>query len=149
MLTRAPPVDVHILARLELVAGIVVPDFVSDREESKDAGPLCAGALALSLLAIAGSFMVSHGSAKAEAYGVPAPGGVLRRASRASLLAGGTPFVPIAKVIARPFSAPARCVPGGADGTERERPLGLPEEVGGAVRRLPQTRSGRRASARR
>jgi CDP-diacylglycerol--glycerol-3-phosphate 3-phosphatidyltransferase len=66
-----------------------------------------AGALALVLLAIAGSFMVSYGSAKAEAHGVPVPGGVLRRASRASLLAGGTAFVPIAKAIARPLSAPA------------------------------------------
>ena len=66
-----------------------------------------AGALALGLLAIAGSFMVSYGSAKAEAHGVPVPGGVLRRASRASLLAGGTTFVPIAAAIARPLSAPA------------------------------------------
>jgi CDP-diacylglycerol---glycerol-3-phosphate 3-phosphatidyltransferase len=66
-----------------------------------------AGALALGLLAIAGSFMVSYGSAKAEAHGVPVPGGLLRRASRASLLAGGTTFVPIAKAIARPLSAPA------------------------------------------
>jgi CDP-diacylglycerol--glycerol-3-phosphate 3-phosphatidyltransferase len=66
-----------------------------------------AGALALGLLAIAGSFMVSYGSAKAEAHGVPVPGGVLRRASRALLLAGGNTFVPIAKAIARPLSAPA------------------------------------------
>jgi CDP-diacylglycerol--glycerol-3-phosphate 3-phosphatidyltransferase len=66
-----------------------------------------AGALALGLLAIAGSFMVSYGSAKAEAHGVAVPGGVLRRASRASLLAVGTTFVPIAAVIARPLSAPA------------------------------------------
>jgi len=66
-----------------------------------------AGALALGLLAIAGSFMVSYGSAKAEAHGVPVPGGVLRRASRASLLAGGATFVPIATAIARSLSAPA------------------------------------------
>jgi CDP-diacylglycerol--glycerol-3-phosphate 3-phosphatidyltransferase len=66
-----------------------------------------AGALVLGLLAIAGSFMVSYGSAKAEAHGVPVPGGVLRRASRALLLAGGTTFVPIATAIARPLSAPA------------------------------------------
>jgi CDP-diacylglycerol---glycerol-3-phosphate 3-phosphatidyltransferase len=65
------------------------------------------GALALGLLAIAGSFMVSYGSAKAEAHGVRVPGGVLRRASRASLLAGGTTFVPIATAIARTLSAPA------------------------------------------
>ena len=66
-----------------------------------------AGALALGLLAIAGSFMVSYGSAKAEAHGVPVPGGVLRRASRASLLAGGVTLVPIAAAIVRPLSAPA------------------------------------------
>jgi CDP-diacylglycerol--glycerol-3-phosphate 3-phosphatidyltransferase len=65
------------------------------------------GALALGLLAIAGSFMVSYGSAKAEAYGVRVPGGVLRRASRAALLAGATTFVPIVAAIARSFSAPA------------------------------------------
>jgi CDP-diacylglycerol--glycerol-3-phosphate 3-phosphatidyltransferase len=65
------------------------------------------GALALGLFAIAGSFMVSYGSAKAEAHGVPVPGGFLRRASRASLLAGGTTFVPIAAAIAQPLSAPA------------------------------------------
>jgi CDP-diacylglycerol--glycerol-3-phosphate 3-phosphatidyltransferase len=64
------------------------------------------GALALGLFAIAGSFMVSYGSAKAEAYGVRVPGGILRRASRAALLAGGTTFVPIAAVIARWLSAP-------------------------------------------
>jgi hypothetical protein len=51
--------------------------------------------------------MVSYGSAKAEAHGVRVPGGVLRRASRAALLAGGTTFVPIAAVIARSLSAPA------------------------------------------
>jgi CDP-diacylglycerol--glycerol-3-phosphate 3-phosphatidyltransferase len=65
------------------------------------------GVLALGLFAIAGSFMVSYGSAKAEAYGVRVPGGVLRRASRAALLAGATTFVPIAAVIARSLSAPA------------------------------------------
>jgi CDP-diacylglycerol--glycerol-3-phosphate 3-phosphatidyltransferase len=64
-------------------------------------------ALALALLSIAGSFMVSYGSAKAEAHGVPVPGGVLRRASRASLVAGGTTFVPMVAAIARPLSAPA------------------------------------------
>jgi CDP-diacylglycerol--glycerol-3-phosphate 3-phosphatidyltransferase len=69
-----------------------------------------AGALALGLLAIAGSFMVSYGSAKAEAHGVPVPGGVLRRASRALLLAGGNTFVPIATAIARPASPPAWAV---------------------------------------
>lgn len=51
--------------------------------------------------------MVSYGSAKAEAHGFAVPGGVLRRASRASLLALGATFVPIAAAIVRSLSAPA------------------------------------------
>jgi CDP-diacylglycerol--glycerol-3-phosphate 3-phosphatidyltransferase len=43
-------------------------------------------ALVLALLAIAGSFMVSYGSAKAEALNVPVPAGVMRRAERAACL---------------------------------------------------------------
>ena len=45
--------------------------------------------LSLSLAAIAGSFMVSYGSAKAEAIGVPVPPGVMRRAERAVCLCTG------------------------------------------------------------
>lgn len=45
--------------------------------------------LALTLAAIAGSFMVSYGSAKAEAIGVPVPPGVMRRAERAACLCAG------------------------------------------------------------
>ncbi|HEX8796936.1 MAG TPA: CDP-alcohol phosphatidyltransferase family protein [Polyangiaceae bacterium] len=45
--------------------------------------------LALTLAAIAGSFMVSYGSAKAEAIGVPVPPGVMRRAERAACLCTG------------------------------------------------------------
>jgi CDP-diacylglycerol---glycerol-3-phosphate 3-phosphatidyltransferase len=47
------------------------------------------GVLTLTLAAIAGSFMVSYGSAKAEAIGVPVPPGVMRRAERAACLCAG------------------------------------------------------------
>jgi CDP-diacylglycerol--glycerol-3-phosphate 3-phosphatidyltransferase len=43
-------------------------------------------ALIATLLALVGSFMVSYGSAKAEAFGVPVPAGVMRRAERAVCL---------------------------------------------------------------
>jgi CDP-diacylglycerol--glycerol-3-phosphate 3-phosphatidyltransferase len=43
-------------------------------------------ALVMTLLALAGSFMVSYSSAKAEALGVPVPPGVMRRAERAVCL---------------------------------------------------------------
>lgn len=46
-------------------------------------------ALALTLAAIAGSFMVSYGSAKAEALRVTVPPGVMRRADRAICLCAG------------------------------------------------------------
>lgn len=45
--------------------------------------------LSLTLAAIAGSFMVSYGSAKAEAIGVPVPPGAMRRAERAVCLCAG------------------------------------------------------------
>ena len=44
------------------------------------------GALVATLLALAGAFMVSYGSAKAEAFGVPVPPGIMRRAERAVCL---------------------------------------------------------------
>lgn len=43
----------------------------------------CTFGLIATLLALAGSFMVSYSSAKAEALGVPAPPGVMRRPERA------------------------------------------------------------------
>jgi CDP-diacylglycerol--glycerol-3-phosphate 3-phosphatidyltransferase len=46
-------------------------------------------ALVLTLGALAGSFMVSYGSAKAEALAVPVPPGVMRRAERAVCLCAG------------------------------------------------------------
>lgn len=45
--------------------------------------------LTLTLAAIAASFMVSYGSAKAEAIGVPVPPGVMRRPQRAACLCAG------------------------------------------------------------
>jgi CDP-diacylglycerol--glycerol-3-phosphate 3-phosphatidyltransferase len=46
-------------------------------------------ALAVILAALVGSFMVSYGSAKAEAFGVPVPPGAMRRAERAVCLCAG------------------------------------------------------------
>ena len=48
-----------------------------------------AGALCLALAAIAGSFMVSYGSAKAEAMSAAVPPGVMRRTERAICLCLG------------------------------------------------------------
>lgn len=53
-------------------------------------------ALALALAALAGSFMVSYGSAKAEAAGVPVPPGVMRRPERAICLCLGVSLSAIA-----------------------------------------------------
>jgi len=51
-------------------------------------------ALVLTLLALVGSFMVSYGSAKAEALGVPVPPSVMRRAERAACLCTGAVLTP-------------------------------------------------------
>jgi CDP-diacylglycerol--glycerol-3-phosphate 3-phosphatidyltransferase len=45
--------------------------------------------LVLALFALAGSFMVSYGSAKAESLGIPVPSGAMRRAERAVCLCLG------------------------------------------------------------
>ena len=50
--------------------------------------------LLLTLFALAGSFMVSYGSAKAEALGVPVPPSSMRRAERAVLLCLGAILTP-------------------------------------------------------
>ncbi|HEY6460678.1 MAG TPA: hypothetical protein VIY73_11025, partial [Polyangiaceae bacterium] len=52
-------------------------------------------ALVLALLAMCGSFMVSYGSAKAEALGVPVPPGAMRRAERAVILCVGVALMPV------------------------------------------------------
>jgi CDP-diacylglycerol--glycerol-3-phosphate 3-phosphatidyltransferase len=57
--------------------------------------------LLLVLLAISGSFMVSYGSAKAEAMRVAVPDGMMRRAERAALLCAGVALVVVAEALAR------------------------------------------------
>jgi CDP-diacylglycerol--glycerol-3-phosphate 3-phosphatidyltransferase len=64
------------------------------------------GKLAVALLALLGSFMVSYGSAKAEAFGVPAPRGAMRRAERAAYLSGGALLSPIAAALAAQAQLP-------------------------------------------
>jgi CDP-diacylglycerol--glycerol-3-phosphate 3-phosphatidyltransferase len=51
--------------------------------------------LGLALLALLGGFMVSYATAKAEALGLPPPGGFMRRAERAVFLTAGATFVPV------------------------------------------------------
>jgi CDP-diacylglycerol--glycerol-3-phosphate 3-phosphatidyltransferase len=63
-------------------------------------------ALVLALFALAGSFMVSYGSAKAEALAVAVPPGVMRRAERAVCLCAG---VGLAALFA--WAARARALP--------------------------------------
>lgn len=69
----------------------------------RESGPL----LGLVLSALMGSFMVSYGSAKAEALRVPVPPGAMRRAERATCLCLGTTLVPLAGAISRSFHGPA------------------------------------------
>ena len=52
-----------------------------------------------SVLALLGSFMVSYGSAKAEALGVAVPRGAMRRAERAVWLCGGALLSPLAAAL--------------------------------------------------
>jgi CDP-diacylglycerol--glycerol-3-phosphate 3-phosphatidyltransferase len=51
------------------------------------------------LLAIIGSFMVSYATAKAEAMGVAAPRGAMRRGERAAYLITGSAFTPVASTL--------------------------------------------------
>jgi CDP-diacylglycerol--glycerol-3-phosphate 3-phosphatidyltransferase len=62
--------------------------------------------LALTLLALAGSFMVSYGSAKAEALHVAVPHGIMRRAERATYLGIGIALAPIVGALSRGFGGP-------------------------------------------
>jgi CDP-diacylglycerol--glycerol-3-phosphate 3-phosphatidyltransferase len=66
--------------------------------------------LALTLAALAGSFMVSYGSAKAEALGVPVPPGAMRRAERAVCLCLGVGLTPVSVWVARGVDLPAWAV---------------------------------------
>lgn len=56
--------------------------------------------LALALLALLGAYMVSYGSAKAEALGVKAPRGSMRRGERAVYLSAGLLLTPLAAAVA-------------------------------------------------
>jgi CDP-diacylglycerol--glycerol-3-phosphate 3-phosphatidyltransferase len=58
------------------------------------------------LLALAGSFMVSYGSAKAEALRVAVPDGMMRRAERATVLCVGVAVVPFAGELATRLDVP-------------------------------------------
>jgi CDP-diacylglycerol--glycerol-3-phosphate 3-phosphatidyltransferase len=57
--------------------------------------------LVVVLAALVGSFMVSYGSAKAEAFGVPVPPGLMRRAERAVCLVVGMALVPLSSTVER------------------------------------------------
>jgi CDP-diacylglycerol--glycerol-3-phosphate 3-phosphatidyltransferase len=57
--------------------------------------------LAIAIGALAGSFMVSYGSAKAEAIGARVPPGAMRRAERAACLCAGVALTPIFGALAR------------------------------------------------
>jgi len=57
--------------------------------------------------ALLGSFMVSYGSAKAEAFKVTVPAGWMRRAERAVVVAVGILLVPPVAAAAAAFGAPA------------------------------------------
>jgi CDP-diacylglycerol--glycerol-3-phosphate 3-phosphatidyltransferase len=56
--------------------------------------------LAVALLALAGSFMVSYGSAKAEGLGAPVPAGTMRRPERALILCVGVVLTAVSSPIA-------------------------------------------------
>ena len=51
------------------------------------------------LAALVGAFMVSYATAKAEAMGVPAPQGAMRRGERAAYLIAGSAFTPVASTL--------------------------------------------------
>lgn len=63
--------------------------------------------LALALLALLGAYMVSYGSAKAEALGVKAPRGSMRRGERAVYLSAGLLVTPPAAALAARAHLPA------------------------------------------
>ncbi len=66
-----------------------------------------AAVVGLVLLSLLGSFMVSYGSAKAEAFRVAVPPGWMRRAERAICVAVGTILVPLAGAVADALALPA------------------------------------------
>ncbi|HEY8039109.1 MAG TPA: CDP-alcohol phosphatidyltransferase family protein [Polyangiaceae bacterium] len=101
-------------------------------------------ALLLTLGALAGSFMVSYGSAKAEALGVPVPPGVMRRAERAVCLCAGVALMPCFAWAVR-----AAVLPAWAERAPIFVALGLVAVVANvsAVRRLRALARGRATTA--
>jgi CDP-diacylglycerol--glycerol-3-phosphate 3-phosphatidyltransferase len=95
------------------VAGALLDASVDRYEEFFFLGGLAVhfhestGALLLTLAALAGSFMVSYGSAKAEALGAPVPPGAMRRAERAVCLCAGVVMMPVFTWAARGSALPA------------------------------------------
>ncbi len=63
--------------------------------------------LALTLLALVGSFMVSYGSAKAEVLHVLVPPGLMRRAERATYLSIGAALSPLAGALSDWLAGPS------------------------------------------
>jgi CDP-diacylglycerol--glycerol-3-phosphate 3-phosphatidyltransferase len=63
--------------------------------------------LVLVLLALLGSFMVSYGTAKAEALGVESPRGAMRRVERAVYLDAGVVLAPVAGAFAARAGLPS------------------------------------------
>jgi CDP-diacylglycerol--glycerol-3-phosphate 3-phosphatidyltransferase len=77
--------------------------FLSGIALHERADPL---ALGLVLAAIAGAVMVSYATAKAEALGVDAPRGAMRRQERAVYFVIGTALVPLAGAVASRWALP-------------------------------------------
>jgi CDP-diacylglycerol--glycerol-3-phosphate 3-phosphatidyltransferase len=61
--------------------------------------------LAIVLAALLASFMVSYGSAKAEALRVPVPPGSMRRLERSVCLCAGVALVPVARALVAALGA--------------------------------------------
>jgi CDP-diacylglycerol--glycerol-3-phosphate 3-phosphatidyltransferase len=63
--------------------------------------------LTLTLAALVGSFMVSYGSAQAEARRIPVPPGIMRRPERAVCLGVGTILVPVLGRVSHSLGGPS------------------------------------------
>jgi CDP-diacylglycerol---glycerol-3-phosphate 3-phosphatidyltransferase len=64
-------------------------------------------AVVLALAALAGATMVSYSTAKAEALGVPAPRGAMRRQERAVYMVVGTALVPVVAAVSARVGLPS------------------------------------------
>jgi len=93
--------------------------------------------LSLTLAAIAGSFMVSYGSAKAEGIGVPVPPSVMRRAERAVCLCAGVVLASLLGDAAVIASVALVAVVGNASAIRRLAKLAgisrVPRSAGGVI----------------